>query len=244
MTQHADDIQPKLRNLCPKSPRERRKQHPASPVSHTNNNTDQWIMPRPKKRRKFAGNQYTGSLKKTKTSASEEKIQVTKKKSREHVVDGYRLVDVQNLLNFVSGFPCPICGGNGYAMTENIAGLRSTISFTCLKPDCSSTYRLQSQPDGESVNTRFQMAMFSIGRNRQQAVRLLVFNEGEGARVNVFELLCLKCGKYMLEMMQALDTKRVASATSQATKTSKVQRKQRRMSKTQEKDSVYQTGGF
>ena len=58
-------------------------------------------------------------------------------------------------------------------MTENIAGLRSTISFTCLKPDCSSTYRLQSQPDGESVNTRFQMAMFSIGRNRQQAVRLL-----------------------------------------------------------------------
>lgn len=71
-----------------------------------------------------------------------------------------------------------------------------------------------------------------------------VFNEGEGARVNVFELLGLKCGKYMLEMMQALDTKRVASATSQATKTSKVQRKQRRMSKTQEKDSVYQTGGF
>ena len=130
-------------------------------------------MPRPKKRRKFAGNQYTGSLKKTKTSASEEKIQVTKKKSREHVVDGYRLVDVQNLLNFVSGFPCPTCGVNGYAMTENIAGLRSTISFTCLKPDCSSTYRLQSQPDGESVNTRFQMAMFSIGRNRQQAVRLL-----------------------------------------------------------------------
>ncbi|KAI0231483.1 hypothetical protein LSAT2_018181 [Lamellibrachia satsuma] len=71
-----------------------------------------------------------------------------------------------------------------------------------------------------------------------------VFNEGEGTRVKVFELLDLKCGQHMLEMMQALDTKRVASATSQATKTSKLQRKQRRMPKTQEKDSVYQTGGF
>lgn len=86
-----------------------------------------------------------------------------------------------------------------------------------------------------------------VGRTRLEISvydAVTVFNEGEGARVNVFELLGLKCGKYMLEMMQALDTKRVASATSQATKTSKVQRKQRRMSKTQEKDSVYQTGGF
>ena len=47
------------------------------------------------------------------------------------------------------------------------------MSFKCVKPDCGSMYQLHSQPEGESVNTRFEMAMFSIGRNRQQAVRLL-----------------------------------------------------------------------
>ena len=63
----------------------------------------------------------------------------------------------------------------------------------------------------------------------------------QGERV---ELLGLKCGQYMLETMRALDTKRVASAAIQATKTSKLQRKQRKMSKTLEKDSVYYAGGF
>ena len=100
-------------------------------------------------------------------------MQYTKKKSLGPELDGYRLIDMQNLLNFVSVFPCPNCGGNGYTVTEDIAGLRSSLSFKCLKPDCGNTYKLNSHPDGESVNTRFEMAMFSIGRNRQQAVRLL-----------------------------------------------------------------------
>ena len=58
-------------------------------------------------------------------------------------------------------------------VTEEIAGLNSSMSFKCVKPDCGSVYQLHSQPEGESVNTRFEMAMFSIGRNRQQAMRLL-----------------------------------------------------------------------
>ena len=76
---------------------------------------------------------------------------------------------MRNLVNFVSAFPCPNCGDHGYTVTEDIAGLRSSLSFECMNHD---TYKLNSQPDGESVNTRFEMAMFSIGRNRQQAVRL------------------------------------------------------------------------
>ena len=60
------------------------------------------IMARPKKR-KFAGNRYTGPLKKTtKSCASEEKVKYTKKKSVGPELDGYRLFDVKNLLNFVS----------------------------------------------------------------------------------------------------------------------------------------------
>ena len=46
----------------------------------------------------------------------------------------------------------------------------------------------------------------------------------------------------MLETMLALNTKRVASVAIQATKTSKFHRKQRKMSKTPEKDSVYHAG--
>ena len=110
---------------------------------------------------------YTDPLKKTtKSCASEEKVKYTKKKSVGPELDGYRLFDVKHLLNFVSVFPCPSCGGSGYTVTEEIAGLNSSMSFKCM-------YQLYSQPEGESVNTRFEMAMFSIGRNRQQAVRLL-----------------------------------------------------------------------
>ena len=227
-------------------------------------------------------------------------------------------------------------------VTEDIAGLRSSLSFKCLKPDCGNTYKLNSQPDGETVNTRFEMAMFSIGRNRQQAVRLLgemnmpppvsctmwnrnkekiyqashtvaeetmtraakhvlkaikpvfeklsdddllrkcarggtqnaneslhnmiwtrcpktvfvgrtrleiavsVFNEGERSRLKVFQLLGLKCGNNMVEMMQSVDRKRVTSAISQSTKTAKQQRRKKRVSKAPEKDSTYQyqTGAF
>ncbi|KAI0209178.1 hypothetical protein LSAT2_006148 [Lamellibrachia satsuma] len=131
------------------------------------------IMPRakPTKKRKFYGNKYTRPLKETaKPCASEEKLQYTKKRSVVAELDGYRLIDVRNLVNFVSASPCPNCGGHGYTVTEDIAGLRSSLSFECMNHD---TYKLNSQPDGESVNTRFEMAMFSIGRNRQQAVRLL-----------------------------------------------------------------------
>ena len=72
------------------------------------------IMARPKKR-KFAGNRYTGPLKKTtKSCASEEKVKYTKKKSVGPELEGYRLFDVKNLLNFVSVFPCPSCGDSGY----------------------------------------------------------------------------------------------------------------------------------
>ena len=80
-----------------------------------------------------------------------------------------------------------------------------------------------------------------VGRNRLEISvydAVTVFNEGEGARVKVFELLGLKCGQYMLETMRALDTKRVTSAAIQATKTSKLHMQQRKMSKTLEKDSV------
>ena len=83
---------------------------------------------------------------------------------------------MKNVLNFVSVFPCPSCGGSGYTVTQEIAGLNSLMSFKCdkrLKRDCGIVYQLHPQPEGESVNTRFQMAMFSIGRNRQQAVWLL-----------------------------------------------------------------------
>ncbi|KAI0243324.1 hypothetical protein LSAT2_015918 [Lamellibrachia satsuma] len=134
------------------------------------------IMPRakPTKKRKFYGNKYTRPLKETaKPCASEEKLQYTKKRSVVAELDGYRLIDVRNLVNFVSAFPCPNCGDHGYTVTEDIAGLRSSLSFECMNHDCGHTYKLNSQPDGESVNTRFEMAMFSIGRNRQQAVRLL-----------------------------------------------------------------------
>ena len=93
-------------------------------------------------------------------------MQYTKKKSLGPELDGYRLIDMQNLLNFVSVFHCPNCGGNGYTVTEDIVGLRSYLSFKCLKSDCGNTYKLNSQPDGESVNTKYEMAMFSIGRNR------------------------------------------------------------------------------
>lgn len=133
-------------------------------------------MPRakPTKKRKFYGNKYTRPLKETaKPCASEEKLQYTKKRSVVAELDGYRLIDVRNLVNFVSAFPCPNCGGHGYTVTEDIAGLRSFLSFECMNHDCGHTYKLNSQPDGESVNSRFEMAMFSIGRNRQQAVRLL-----------------------------------------------------------------------
>ena len=133
-------------------------------------------MPRakPTKKRKFYGNKYTRPLKETaKPCASEEKLQYTKKRSVVTELDGYRLIDVRNLVNFVSAFTCPNCGGHGYTVTEDIAGLRSSLSFECMNHDCGHTYKLNSQPDGESVNTRFEMAMFSIGRNRQQAVCLL-----------------------------------------------------------------------
>ena len=78
-----------------------------------------------------------------KTCASEEKVQYTKKKSLGPELDGYRLTDVQNLLNFVSVLPCPNCGGNGYTINEDIDGLRSSLSFKCLKPDCGN--KLNSQ---------------------------------------------------------------------------------------------------
>ena len=68
----------------------------------------------------------------------------------------------------------------------------------------------------------------SVGRNRPEISvhdAVTVFNEGEGARVKVFELLGLKFGQHMLETMRALDTKRVTSAAIQAAKTSKLQRK-------------------
>ena len=122
----------------------------------------------------FAGNIHADPLMKTaKSCASEEKVKYTKKKGVRPELDGYRLFDVNNLLNFVSVFPSPSCGGSGYTVTEEIAGLHISMSFKCVKPNYGSVDQLQSQPEGESVNTRFEMAMFSIGRNPQQAERLL-----------------------------------------------------------------------
>ena len=105
------------------------------------------IMPRakPTKKRKFYGNKYTRPLKETaKPCASEEKLQYTKKRSVVAELDGYRLIDVRNLVNFVSAFPCPNCGGHGYTVTEDIAGLRSSLSFECMNHDCGHTYKLSA----------------------------------------------------------------------------------------------------
>ncbi|XP_059163145.1 uncharacterized protein LOC131946415 [Physella acuta] len=83
---------------------------------------------------------------------------------------GYRLFDLQNLVNFMRVFPCPSCEEHcGFDLTENNCGLSCKVSFSCIK--CKETFTLNSS--NENINLRFQLSMYSIGCHYEQGKKLL-----------------------------------------------------------------------
>jgi len=70
-----------------------------------------------------------------------------------------------------------------------------------------------------------------------------VFNEGERGRVRVFELLGLKCGHNLMQMIQSVDKKLVTAPVCQSTQTASRQR-QKRVARTPDKDSTDQSGAL
>ena len=125
------------------------------------------------KKRKFCGNKHTQSQ--PCKSASAKKVPMpSKSSSSKQKIEGYRLLDMNNLINFVQQFPCSKCTTvNGYKVTEVRVGLKSKIKFMCKGDQCLTSFILACPSQSKNINCRFQMAMFSIGSNRTQAARFL-----------------------------------------------------------------------
>ena len=71
-----------------------------------------------------------------------------------------------------------------------------------------------------------------------------VFNEGERGRVRVFELLGLKCGHNLMQMIQSVDKKLVTAPVCPSTQTANRQRQKKRVAMTPDKDSTDQSGAL
>ena len=131
-----------------------------------------------KKRRKFQGNRFTGSLKKaTETqdllqTASSKKLgeaASTSSVTKCDEMSGYRFMDVGVLINFVRDLPCKKCHNTAYTVCEKRRGVCSTLTFTC--DVCDNVSVLKSS--NEDVNLRFAAATFSIGCHHQKGRRFL-----------------------------------------------------------------------
>ena len=172
---------------------------------------------RPKKR-KFTGNQYSSVSKKPSgsaagsasstsstsrsTSASTEQPPTTPASATasgsklRHVVDqlapchptGYRIMDIELLIDFISNFPCPNCSSPCFGSTSaddvtkrvvseedvNANGLASRILFTCVQCRQSQDFHTSKKVDSVyEANSRFPLAISSIGHHYMQGKRLL-----------------------------------------------------------------------
>ena len=151
------------------------------------------------KQRKFRGNRYTGSLKPSAddvsvaepttpvptpptrastSTASSSKLNDSLKKfeniSTEEDIEGYRLLDIETLIKFISLSPCAACLSKIktgrteaikplYKFSETLAGISSVLKITCEYCDDDRIFRVERP--GENLNIRFQHAMYSIGIN-------------------------------------------------------------------------------
>ena len=92
--------------------------------------------------------------------------------------EGNRIVDIGLFCDFITSFPCQLCGGKGCLnVSEEIVGLASKIYVTC-DNDCdfermfeTSKKTKKARRFGYTVNQQFTLAMCAIGRHRMQAER-------------------------------------------------------------------------
>lgn len=156
---------------------------------------------RPKKR-KFAGNRYTGVLNvknprldtesdnmvrgagQQEQAASKVKLQ---KKTVSHTIEdeditGYRFVDIELLIKFVGQFCCPSCGSQSFGYANNTAlmdvneakcGLASVLKFTCA--DCKESTELKT-------SVKHQNGFFDVNRRFPFAVYSIGRHYTQGKR--------------------------------------------------------------
>ena len=61
----------------------------------------------------------------------------------------------------------------GHKVTKVRVGLKSKLRFVCKGDQCITSFILVCPSQSENINSRFQMAMFSIRSNRTYASRFL-----------------------------------------------------------------------
>ena len=99
-------------------------------------------------------------------------------KSEDFGPEGNRIVDIGLFCDFITSFPCQLCGGEGCLnVSEEIVGLASKIYVTC-DNDCDFERIFETSKKtkkvcrfGYTVNQQFTLAMCAIGRHRMQAER-------------------------------------------------------------------------
>ena len=143
-----------------------------------------------KKKRNFHGNQHTGLLESPqpgdKRPASPNNASFSKIRSpppkRANVdnhqkPEGLRIIDASLLCEFLTTFPCPSCSGSLEAAESKFHGLVSELRVSCMSYSCDyhNSFHTSKRGGGKkrffTVNRQYALAMFAIGRNRQQAVR-------------------------------------------------------------------------
>jgi predicted RNA-binding Zn-ribbon protein involved in translation (DUF1610 family) len=120
----------------------------------------------------------TQSLVKNESSSSFTKLGPRKKKARmdpEYTKEpeGYRIIDIRLLSEFLTSFPCPDCGGALILSEKSVNGLASKLSVGCRSQECEfekRTYTSTCGGGGKSryfnVNRQFVVAICAIGNNR------------------------------------------------------------------------------
>ena len=102
--------------------------------------------------------------------------------STEDDIEGYRLLDIQTLIKFISLSPCTACLSKIktgrteaikplYKFSETLVGISSVVKITCEHCDDDRIFRVERP--GENLNIRFQHAMYSICINQEKSNRFL-----------------------------------------------------------------------